>query len=100
MTHAKGRFRILRVVVEDTFALVNHLLILLNVQLTESKIASAAHLALLCHFGLSELCVKSDCINGRKVLLTGTCVILLPKQAICLCLYLLCLVKVDLLVGW
>ena len=99
LTHAIGSFRILRIVVKDTLALIDNLIVVLDVQLAESKIASATHLGLLAFFGVCEVLIQSDCVYSLEVLLAGLVILLLFKKCVCSLFNRLSFVVVSLLVS-
>ena len=99
LTHAIGSFRVLRIVVKDTLALIDNLIVVLDVQLAESEVTTATHFSLLAFFCVCEVLIQSDCVNSLEVLLAGLVILLLLKECVCSLFDRLGFVVVSLLVS-
>jgi len=99
LTHTEVGLSVACVVLKDAFALIDDLIVVLLVELAESKVGAASDLSINTLLRGGKVCVKADCVDSSEVQGAGLLIALGLELCASLGLELLSLVKVNLLVS-
>ena len=82
MAHPEAGLDIVSVIIENAFALVDYMVVVLEVEFALCQVATTSHLGLLASFSFRQVRIKSYLVNCREVFGASFLVILRLVQVV------------------
>lgn len=82
LRHPKVCLNVAFVVIQNAFALVNHMVVVLKLELAHRKVAPICHLCILTRFRLRKVCIQAHFVDRREILGTSFLILLLLEQVV------------------